>query len=95
MEIEIVSIPERGIPQRLKSLSTSASLSQALFTLSCQKVKSGGGGGGGGWGRGRVLVSVGDSDTMEGRLIALKTQKATKGDQTSPQYKRFLFFFSS
>ena len=93
MEIEIVSIPERGIPQRLKSLSTSASLSQALFTLSCQKVKSGGGGGGGG--RGRVLVSVGDSDTMEGRLIALKTQKATKGDQTSPQYKRFLFFFSS
>ena len=93
MEIEIVSIPERGIPQRLKSLSTSASLSQALFTLSCQKVKSGGGGGGGGGGG--VLVSVGDSDTMEGRLIALKTQKATKGDQTSPQYKRFLFFFSS
>ena len=42
-----------------------------------------------------MLVSVGDSDPMEGRMIGLKTQKATKGDQTSPQYKCFLVSFSS
>ena len=60
-----------------------------LSTLRVEQVKWGGGGG-----MGRVLVSVGDYDTMEGR-IGLHTQKATKGDQTPPQYNSFLVSFSS